>query len=134
MEGHGVFENVTAWFSSSVKPNWKKSWQSNGGKIDKVESAMFLFGNDAFASDIREIFDSKLYLSEHVAIFRPDYIDECLKRGDMKQVCVGEFQLRMPDENDMMMAGDSVHVTGARDTVRKIATVAKPHGQTNFTT
>ena len=105
MEGQkSIFEQQTAWFSTSCEPKWKDIWVSNGGRLETVDSAMFIFGEDGNASDIQKVFKSEAYLREHVAIFHPAYVGECAEMGDMKKVTAGKYQLHRPEEN--------VHIEG----------------------
>ncbi|KAL3866112.1 hypothetical protein ACJMK2_043444 [Sinanodonta woodiana] len=92
-----MFEGLTAWFSASVSKSKKKIWSDGGGQVADFDSAMFVFSQDAQADDTKEIFECEAYLDEHLAVFHPNFINQCWKIGDVKAVAVGKYFLPPQD-------------------------------------
>ncbi|KAK3578284.1 hypothetical protein CHS0354_010488 [Potamilus streckersoni] len=88
-----VFDGLTAWFSTSVSNSKKKLWSDGGGEETDFDSAMFMFSQDTQADDTKEIYVSEAYLDEHLAVFHPNFINQCWKAGDVKAVAVGKYFL-----------------------------------------
>ncbi|XP_045216489.2 uncharacterized protein LOC123566446 [Mercenaria mercenaria] len=86
-----MFEGLSAWFSSSVSRKVKKIWVKNGGRVTSVEDAQYIFSQDTESPDTQSIFESEAYLEEHLAVFHPNYIKECVKRGHIEQVTLGKY-------------------------------------------
>ncbi|KAH3837265.1 hypothetical protein DPMN_110648, partial [Dreissena polymorpha] len=63
----------------------------NGGLLASVEDAEFLFSQDTETRDTESLFLSEAYLEEHLAIFHPNYICECVKKGNTKDVVLGQY-------------------------------------------
>ena len=101
-----LFENQSAWFSNSAKLKWENTWIENGGTVESVGSAMFLFVLDSSEMEVRKIFRSPAYINEHLAVFRADYISECIKHGNMRKVCIGKFQISCGDIKEELEVKD----------------------------
>ncbi|XP_052795547.1 telomere repeats-binding bouquet formation protein 2-like [Mya arenaria] len=86
-----MFSGQTAWFSKSVSRRKKKLWSDNGGEICGADKAQFIFSQDPTAQDTESIFDSESYLDEHLAIFHPNFVCECIKRGGLKVDLLGQY-------------------------------------------
>ncbi|XP_061163664.1 telomere repeats-binding bouquet formation protein 2-like [Saccostrea echinata] len=76
-----IFQEDTAWFSSSVSQKFKNIWKRNGGQGAPLDSAMFVFSQDFNAPDTLQIFRSEAYLSEHLAVLHPLFIIDSVSRG-----------------------------------------------------
>ncbi|XP_062595168.1 telomere repeats-binding bouquet formation protein 2-like [Saccostrea cucullata] len=76
-----IFQEDTAWFSSSVSQKFKNIWKKNGGQRAPLDSAMFVFSQDFNAPDTLQIFTSEAYLSEHLAVLHPMFISDSDSRG-----------------------------------------------------
>lgn len=88
-----MFQGLTAWFSSSVEAGKKKLWTDNDGIEVLLEDAQFVFSEDAEAADTLRVFESESYLEEHLSVFHPNYITECVKKGTMQHVVLGKYFL-----------------------------------------
>lgn len=86
-----MFQGLSAWFSSSVNKKKRKLWVSNGGTEAPLDSAQYIFSQDPSVKDTERIFESNAYLDEHVAVFHPNYICECVKQNNMKAVVLGKY-------------------------------------------
>lgn len=92
-----MFKGLTAWFSRSVSRTKRQKWVAGGGKEASLDSAQFIFSQDAHTPDTLRIFDSAAYLDEHLSVFHANYITECVKKGSMEVVALGKYIL-LPTE------------------------------------
>lgn len=86
-----MFEGLSAWFSTSVRRKIKQLWVDYGGREASLEDAQFIFSQDAKVPDTESIFNSDAYLEEHLAVFHPSYIRECIKHGNISKVTLGKY-------------------------------------------
>ncbi|XP_060556026.1 uncharacterized protein LOC132716722 [Ruditapes philippinarum] len=86
-----MFKGQSAWFSTSVGKNVKRLWVDNGGRVSDLGDAQFIFSQNTHSPDTLSVFDSEAYVEEHLAVFHPNYIKECVKRGGTDQVILGKY-------------------------------------------
>ncbi|KAL5018381.1 hypothetical protein ScPMuIL_004103 [Solemya velum] len=89
----GLFQDLTAWFSTSVRRRRVRLWREGGGQVVGLEEAQFVFSEDAESPDTIRIFESEPYFSEYLAVFHANYISACVGAGDTKRVTLGKYFL-----------------------------------------
>ncbi|XP_041464247.1 telomere repeats-binding bouquet formation protein 2-like [Lytechinus variegatus] len=96
-----VFNNLKAWFSSSIPRKMRDLWKKQGGKeVSSVKDAQFIFSSDASCTDTVEIYESEEFLHGFLTIFHSSYIDACLKEKTAHEVAAAQYILLPPDMAD----------------------------------
>ncbi|KAM4630478.1 telomere repeats-binding bouquet formation protein 2 [Polymixia lowei] len=88
-----MFQNRSAWFSTSVTQERHNYWMSEGGAIASWRTADYLFSDNATCPDTLRIFESKDYLWNKVTVFHSLYLSACERRHSVKSVCIGHYVL-----------------------------------------
>ncbi|KAM7424223.1 hypothetical protein PAMA_000525 [Pampus argenteus] len=88
-----MFQNKTAWFSSSVPQSWQNFWILEEGTFAGWRTADYLFSMDATCPDTLRVFESKDYLWNKVTVFHSSFLSACEKRQSVKSVCIGHYVL-----------------------------------------
>ncbi|XP_028258289.1 telomere repeats-binding bouquet formation protein 2 isoform X2 [Parambassis ranga] len=88
-----MFQNNTAWFSSSVPQEYINFWILESGRIASWRTADYLFSEDATCPDTLRIFESKDYLWNKVTVFHSLFLATCEKRQSVKSVYIGHYVL-----------------------------------------
>lgn len=88
------FEGRTAWFAINVTQRQKHLWFSNGGQVETLNRADYIF-SESFSNDIamNRIGGGKY----PIAIFHPKFIDVCVREGCLDRVPAGWFHV-IPEE------------------------------------
>uniref|UniRef100_A0A3Q1I374 Uncharacterized protein n=1 Tax=Anabas testudineus TaxID=64144 RepID=A0A3Q1I374_ANATE len=88
-----MFNNKSAWFSTSVPQTCQDFWILQSGTIASWRTADYLFSADATCPDTLRIFESKDFLWNEVMVFHSLFLSICEKRQSVKSVCIGHYVL-----------------------------------------
>ncbi|XP_076444313.1 uncharacterized protein LOC143282524 [Babylonia areolata] len=92
-----MFDDVSAWFSSSVDRQSKQLWKDHGGYESDFDKADFIFSADNTSQDTLRVFNSAAYIIEHLEVFHSRYITDCVKAGNRSDIVLGRYILPPQD-------------------------------------
>ncbi|XP_064608315.1 telomere repeats-binding bouquet formation protein 2-like [Liolophura sinensis] len=103
----GIFNGLTAWFSTSVRKKRRKIWEKEGGEVTPFDTAEFFFSENAEAEDTEWIYKSDDYERDHISVFHSMYIEKCKSMGSTADVKLGDYFL--PPADIQELARKQVH-------------------------
>ncbi|XP_011664353.1 telomere repeats-binding bouquet formation protein 2 [Strongylocentrotus purpuratus] len=130
-----IFNNLKAWFSSSVPRTLKDLWKKQGGEdVSCMKDANFIFSNDAACPDTVEIYESDEFLRGFLTVFHSSYIDACMKEKTAHEVAAAQYILLPPDMADDIQKLAYVRRTSNPEKAETIPTKKQDQSRTNKST
>eukprot|EP00057_Strongylocentrotus_purpuratus_P015270 XP_011669744.1 PREDICTED: uncharacterized protein C15orf43 homolog [Strongylocentrotus purpuratus] len=130
-----IFNNLKAWFSSSVPRTLKYLWKKQGGEdVSCMKDANFIFSNDATCPDTDEIYESEEFLRGFLTVFHSSYIDACMKEKTAHEVAAAQYILLPPDMADDIQKLAYIRRTSNPEKAETIPTKKQDQSRTSKST